>query len=96
LGGSGALKVGADFIKHYFPDAEIWFSDPTWENHLAIFEGAGLHTHSYPYYDPATGGLRFDAMLQTLRGCPRAAWCCCMRAATTPRAWTCRASSGSS
>ncbi|TYK67604.1 aspartate/tyrosine/aromatic aminotransferase [Comamonas sp. Z3] len=70
LGGSGALKVGADFIKHYFPDAEIWFSDPTWENHLAIFEGAGLHTHSYPYYDPATGGLRFDAMLDTLRGIP--------------------------
>lgn len=70
LGGSGALKVGADFIKHYFPDAEIWLSDPTWENHLAIFEGAGLRTHSYPYYDAATGGLRFDAMLDTLRSIP--------------------------
>jgi len=70
LGGSGALKVGADFIKRYFPDAEIWLSDPTWENHLAIFEGAGLRTHSYPYYDAATGGLRFDAMMDTLRGIP--------------------------
>ena len=70
LGGSGALRVGADFIKHYFPDTEIWLSDPTWENHLAIFEGAGLRTHSYPYYDAATGGLRFDAMLDTLRSIP--------------------------
>ena len=70
LGGSGALKVGADFIKRYFPDAEVWLSDPTWENHLAIFEGAGLRTHSYPYYDPATGGLRFDAMLDALRAIP--------------------------
>ena len=70
LGGSGALKVGADFIKRYFPEAEVWLSDPTWENHLAIFEGAGLRTHSYPYYDAATGGLRFDAMLDTLRGIP--------------------------
>ncbi|OWG12974.1 aromatic amino acid aminotransferase [Delftia sp. K82] len=67
LGGSGALKLGADFIKHYFPDAEVWLSDPTWDNHLAIFQGAGLRTHSYPYYDAATGSLRFDAMLQTLR-----------------------------
>lgn len=70
LGGSGALKVGADFIKRYFPDAEVWLSDPTWDNHLAIFEGAGLRAHSYPYYDAATGGLRFDAMLETLRGLP--------------------------
>ena len=64
LGGSGALKVGADFLRKYFPASQVWISDPTWENHLAIFEGAGLHTHSYPYYDPATGGLRFDAMLE--------------------------------
>jgi aromatic-amino-acid transaminase len=70
LGGSGALKLGADFIRHYFPDAEVWLSDPTWDNHLAIFQGAGLRTHSYPYYDAATGSLRFDAMLQTLRELP--------------------------
>lgn len=70
LGGSGALKVGADFIKHYFPAAEIWLSDPTWDNHVAIFEGAGLRVHHYPYYDPATGQVRFDAMLDTLRSIP--------------------------
>lgn len=69
-GGSGALKVGADFIKRYFPEAEIWLSDPTWDNHLAIFEGAGFCVHSYPYYDPATGQLRFDELMETLGGLP--------------------------
>ena len=70
LGGSGALKVGADFIKRYFPKAEAWVSDPTWENHQAIFEGAGLAVHTYPYYDPATGGLRFDEMLSSFEAMP--------------------------
>ncbi|MEO8299966.1 MAG: amino acid aminotransferase [Burkholderiales bacterium] len=70
LGGSGGLKVGADFIRRFFPGAEVWVSDPSWDNHRAIFEGAGFKVHAYPYYDPATGGLRFDAMLQTLRGLP--------------------------
>ncbi|MEY2683324.1 MAG: hypothetical protein RJA09_468 [Pseudomonadota bacterium] len=70
VGGSGALKVGADFIKRYFPQAEIWVSDPTWENHHAIFEGAGLRVHTYPYYDAQTGQIRFDAMLETLRQLP--------------------------
>lgn len=65
-----ARSLGADFIQHYFPGAEVWLSDPTWDNHLAIFQGAGLRTHSYPYYDAATGSLRFDAMLQTLRELP--------------------------
>ena len=71
VGGSGALKVGADFIKRYFPATQVWVSDPTWENHLAIFEGAGLEVRPYPYYDPATGGLRFDAMLKTIAALPR-------------------------
>lgn len=70
LGGSGALKVGADFLKKYFPDSGVWISDPTWDNHRAIFEGAGFPVQTYPYYDPATGGLRFDAMLETVRGLP--------------------------
>ena len=70
LGGSGALKVGADFLKKYFPDATAWISDPTWDNHRAIFEGAGFTVNTYPYYDPATGGLKFDAMLETIRGLP--------------------------
>ena len=65
-GGSGALKVGADFLHQYFPDAGIWVSDPTWDNHHAIFEGSGLRVHPYSYYDPATGGLRFEEMLATL------------------------------
>lgn len=69
-GGSGALKVGADFIKRYFPEAEVWVSDPTWENHVAIFEGAGFRTHRYPYYDAATGTVCFDNMMESLRGLP--------------------------
>lgn len=71
LGGSGGLKVGGDFLKRYFPESQVWVSDPTWENHRAMFEGAGFKVNTYPYYDPATGGLRFDAMLETLRGLPK-------------------------
>lgn len=67
VGSSGGLKVGADFIKRYFPDSTVLVSDPTWDNHRAVFEGAGLQTSSYPYYDAATGGLRFDAMLAALQ-----------------------------
>ena len=67
VGSSGGLKVGADFIKRYFPDSVVLVSDPTWDNHRAVFEGAGLQTSSYPYYDGETGGLRFDAMLAALQ-----------------------------
>lgn len=70
IGGSGALKVGADFLKHYFPDSEVWVSDPTWENHIAIFSGAGFKVHQYPYFDPETLGVNFDAMLNTLNQLP--------------------------
>ena len=70
LGGSGALKVGADFLKKYFPAAQVWVSDPTWDNHRAIFEGAGFTVNTYPYYDAATGGLRFDALMDTVRALP--------------------------
>ncbi|SAL83904.1 aromatic amino acid aminotransferase [Caballeronia arvi] len=70
LGGSGALKVGADFIKRYFPDAKVWVSDPTWDNHRFIFERAGFVVGTYPYYDEATGGLKFDAMLSSIRDLP--------------------------
>ncbi|CAG8863604.1 Aromatic-amino-acid aminotransferase [Pseudomonas fluorescens] len=66
VGGSGALKVGADFLKRYFPEAEIWVSNPTWDNHRAIFEGAGFKVHTYPYFDPASRGLDFEGMLATL------------------------------
>ncbi|MFM2341138.1 MAG: hypothetical protein RLZZ592_791, partial [Pseudomonadota bacterium] len=70
LGGSGALKVGADFLRKYFPASQVWISDPTWDNHRAIFEGAGFQVNTYPYYDAATGGLRFDAMLEAIRALP--------------------------
>lgn len=66
VGGSGALKVGADFLKRYFPEAEVWVSNPTWDNHRAIFEGAGFKVHAYPYFDPASRGLDFEGMLATL------------------------------
>ncbi|UDF36538.1 UNVERIFIED_ORG: aspartate/tyrosine/aromatic aminotransferase [Shinella sp. XGS7] len=71
VGSSGGLKVGADFIKRYFPGSAIYVSDPTWDNHRAVFEGSGLEVKSYPYYDAKTGGLRFADMLETLRGLPK-------------------------
>ena len=70
VGSSGGLRVGADFIKRWFPRSALWVSDPTWDNHRAMFEGAGITVHTYPYYDLATGGLQFDAMLATLRSLP--------------------------
>jgi aromatic-amino-acid transaminase len=66
VGSSGGLKVGADFIKRYFPESTVLVSDPTWDNHRAVFEGSGLKVDSYPYYDAKTGGLRFEAMLAAL------------------------------
>ncbi|PHM24136.1 aromatic amino acid transaminase [Xenorhabdus budapestensis] len=70
VGGSGALKVGADFLHRYFPDSEVWCSDPTWENHSSIFSGAGLKVNYYPYFDDKTKGVRFDEMLATFRQLP--------------------------
>lgn len=67
LGGSGALKVGADFLKKYFPESEVWVSQPTWENHIAIFNGAGIKSNFYPYFDAETNGVNIEAMLDTLR-----------------------------
>jgi len=70
LGGSGALKVGADFLKRYFPNSGVWVSDPTWENHIAIFEGAGFEVATYPWYDNETNGVRFAAFLEKLNSLP--------------------------
>ena len=70
VGGSGGLKVGSDFLKRYFPESGVWVSDPTWDNHRAMFEGAGIPVHTYPYYDPATGGLRFAEMLAAFKALP--------------------------
>lgn len=67
VGSSGGLKVGADFVKRYFPEATMLVSDPTWDNHRAVFEGSGLVVKTYPYYNAETGGLRFDEMLASLK-----------------------------
>ena len=70
LGGTGALKVGADFLQRADPGAQIWISQPSWENHRALFENAGFTVEAYPYYDAATHGLDFDGMLGALRALP--------------------------
>ncbi|HJV95665.1 MAG TPA: amino acid aminotransferase [Albitalea sp.] len=68
LGGTGGLKLGADFLKRLNPNAQVLISDPSWENHRALFEAAGFPVATYPYYDAAKRGIDFDAMLAGLRG----------------------------
>jgi len=70
LGGTGGLRVGADFLKRFLPESELWLSSPTWENHRAVFETAGLKVNEYPYYDPDTRGLAFGKMAATLDNLP--------------------------
>jgi len=67
IGGTGALKIGADFLKRFAPEAEVFISDPSWENHRALFESAGFIVNNYTYYDAATHGVDFDGMLASLR-----------------------------
>ena len=67
LGGTGGLKVGADFLKRLNPNAQVLISDPSWENHRALFESAGFNVAQYPYYDATTRGLNFGAMLAALQ-----------------------------
>ncbi len=66
LGGTGGLKLGADFLKRVQPAAKVYISDPSWENHRALFAGAGFVVETYPYYDGDTRGVRFDDMLAAL------------------------------
>ena len=70
LGGTGGLKVGADYWRRVNPNAQAWISDPSWENHRALLEYAGFKVNTYAYYDAATNGLRFDAMLASLNQVP--------------------------
>ena len=63
IGGSGALKVGAEFINEWFPHAKCYVSDPTWANHIAIFEGSDVEVGKYPYYDKASNSVKFDEMI---------------------------------
>ena len=66
-GGTGALRVAADLIKVVRPETELWASDPTWANHLALFPGAGLQMHSYPYFNADDSSLRFEDMIAALQ-----------------------------
>ncbi len=73
LGGTGGLKIGADFLRRVDPQAQVWISDPSWENHRALFENAGFSVQSYPYYDAASHGIDFAGMLSTLARLPAGA-----------------------
>ncbi len=70
LGGTGALKIGADFLRQLLPTSKVLISDPSWENHRALFERAGFEVGTYAYYDAATRGLNFDGMLAALKAAP--------------------------
>nr|WP_315183468.1 amino acid aminotransferase [uncultured Albidiferax sp.] len=66
IGGTGGLKIGADFLKKLSPNAKVMISDPSWENHRALFQNAGFEVESYTYYDAAARGVNFDGMLASL------------------------------
>ena len=70
VGGTGALKIGADFIKRLLPDAVVAISDPSWENHRALFESAGFPVQNYRYYDAASNGLNREGFLADLKALP--------------------------
>jgi len=71
IGGTGALKIGADFLQRFAPGAQVYISDPSWENHRALFESAGFVVNNYSYYDAATHGVNFAGMLAALKAMPR-------------------------
>src|SRR6266851_9349901 len=71
VGGTGALKVGADFIKRFAPEAAIHMSDPSYDNHRPLFEQAGFRVEMYPYYDPRTHGIKFAEMIAHLSAVPK-------------------------
>ena len=70
LGGTGGLKVGADYLKRLLPSARVLISDPSWENHRNLFEYAGFTVDAYTYYDPKTHGLDFAGMVTSLKAKP--------------------------
>ncbi len=70
LGGTGGLKVGADYLQTLLPKSKVAISDPTWENHRGVFESAGFPVETYTYYDPTTNGLNFKGMLASLQAMP--------------------------
>lgn len=70
LGGTGALKIGADFLRRFSASKQVWVSDPSWDNHRGLFEAAGFEVRNYPYYDFAARGVNFEGMLLALREIP--------------------------
>jgi aromatic-amino-acid transaminase len=70
LGGTGGLKIGADFLKKVNPNAKVLISDPSWENHRALFTQAGFTVEAYPYYNAAKRGIDFDGLLTALNVAP--------------------------
>jgi len=70
IGGTGGLKIGADFLKRVNPTAKVLISDPSWENHRALFTNAGFEVDSYPYYDADAKGINFAGMLAALEAAP--------------------------
>ena len=70
VGGTGALKIGADFLKRLLPDVVVAISDPSWENHRALFESAGFPVQNYRYYDAASNGLNREGFLADLQALP--------------------------
>src|SRR6202047_3717814 len=69
-GGCGALRLGAELIRTASPDTVVHVSTPTWANHVPLLSGCGMRLERYPYYDPSTGGVKFNAMLGTLDRLP--------------------------
>jgi len=95
LGGTGGLKIGADFLRRFTPSAQVYISDPSWENHRALFEGAGFVVNTYAYFDATTRGLDFDGMLASLQKIPHGSiivlHACCHNPTgvdPTPEQWT--------
>ncbi|BBP78255.1 aromatic amino acid aminotransferase [Pseudomonas gingeri NCPPB 3146 = LMG 5327] len=70
VGGTGALKIGADFLKQLLPNATVAISDPSWENHRALFEAAGFPVQNYRYYDAASNGVNRAGLLEDLNALP--------------------------
>jgi len=70
LGGTGGLKVGADFLRHLNPKAKVLISDPSWENHRGLFTNAGFTVETYAYYDASKKDINFDGMLASLNAAP--------------------------
>src|SRR5699024_1682560 len=70
FGGTGALKIGRDFLHTVVPNSTVYVSSPIWSNHIAIFEGAGFEVKDYPYFDEVTKGVAFDEFYQTMETLP--------------------------